>query len=75
MEVRYEDVVSRPGPSFTAMTEFAGLAPNPGFDRQLARLKFDAGRADAYRKDLGQTVVDQLTRSLRTHLERRGYEP
>jgi hypothetical protein len=73
MEVRYEDVVAHPRPAFTAMTEFAGLASSPVFDRQLAKTTFDAGRADAYKKDLGRPIVDQLTASLRTHLERRGY--
>ncbi len=73
MEVRYEDVVARPRESFATMAAFAGLASSSEFDRQLARIIFSTGRADAYRKDLGQPVVDQLTKSLRTHLEKRGY--
>ena len=73
MEIKYEDVVASPTASFSAMADFAGLPRNPEFDRQLASLSFISGRTDAYRKDLGQPVVDALTRSLRSHLECRGY--
>ena len=73
MEVRYEDAIARPAEAFGAMAAFAGLAPSAEFDRQLARVAFDGGRAQAYRKDLGEEISDQLTRSMREQLERRRY--
>lgn len=73
LEVRYEDVVEHPDRAFATMLGFAGLPPDPGFARALAGISFDSGRTQAFRRDLGTEAVAALSRSLASHLERRGY--
>jgi Sulfotransferase family len=73
LEVRYEDVVANPTGAFNEMREFAGLKPNTAFSRAVERMAFNQGRTDAYRKDLGDETVAVLTRSLASHLAKRGY--
>ena len=75
LEVRYEDVVARPAESFRAMLDFAGLAADPRFDAALARQPFETGRTEAFRRDQAPATVEELTASLRPHLEKRGYRP
>jgi hypothetical protein len=73
LEVKYEDVVANPSGAFNEMREFAGLKPSGSFSSAVAGMTFDPGRVAAYRKDLGDETVEVLTRSLATHLARRGY--
>jgi len=74
LEVRYEDLVADPSAGFKAIREFAGLKADIRFDRAVGETRFDSGRRDAYRQDLGPETVAVLTRSLAAHLERRGYQ-
>ena len=73
LDVRYEDVIANPGVAFGSMLDFSGLAPGAGFDRELGRLRFDAGRKDAFRRDLEAATVAAMSGTLAKHLERRGY--
>ena len=73
MEVRYEDVVAAPRPSFAAMLEFLGLEETAAFGDSLARYQFVPATLDGARRQLGDDVIDALTRSLGSHLKRRGY--
>ncbi len=73
LEVRYEDVITHPREAFASMLDFAGLQREAIFDRELERLSFDSGRADAFRQDLGPETVAALSRSVAAHLERLGY--
>ena len=74
LEVRYEDVVANPTAAFAAIREFAGLKPDSRFDAAVASTRFDSGRRDAFRHDLGPAGVGVLTSSLGAHLESHGYE-
>jgi hypothetical protein len=73
LEVKYEDVVANPTGAFNEIREFAGLKPDTSFSGAVAGMAFDRGRLDAYRKDLGGETVEVLTRSLASHLAKRGY--
>ena len=74
LEVRYEDVIAEPAREFGRMLEFAGLQPDPRFDRALERQPFESGRADAFRRDQDPATVERLTESLKDHLEKLGYK-
>ncbi len=73
LEVKYEDVVANPTGAFNEMREFAGLDQSGSFAGAVAGMTFGRGRLDAYRKDLGDETVEALTRSLASHLAKRGY--
>ncbi len=73
MEVRYEDVVAAPREHLGAVLEHLGLDWTPAFERGFVRYRFDAGRRDAYRADLGIHDVAMLDASLTPVLERHGY--
>lgn len=74
LEVRYEDVVARPGECFDSMLDFAGLKRDSVFSRALAGQVFKAERSNAFRRDLGPENVAALTQSLAAHLGRLNYE-
>jgi hypothetical protein len=73
LEVRYEDVVAAPRERLGEMLDHLGLDWTPAFERGFARYRFDAGRRDAYRADLGIHDVAMLDASLTPVLERHGY--
>lgn len=73
LDLRYEDVVSRPRESFDDLLRFCGLEPDADFHSQLDRYTFSSGRSEAFRRDLGDAQVGELTDSLRDHLLRWGY--
>jgi hypothetical protein len=73
LEVRYEDFVAEPREHMRAMLEHLGLAWTPAFERGFARYTFDAGRREAYRRDLGIHDVAMLDASLAPVLARHGY--
>jgi hypothetical protein len=73
LEVRYEDFVAAPREHMRAMLDHLGLSWTPVFERGFARYTFDAGRREAYRRDLGIHDVAMLDLSLAPVLARHGY--
>ena len=73
LEVRYEDFVAEPREHVRAMLDHLGLAWTPDFERGFRRYRFDAGRREAYRRDLGIHDVAMLDASLAPVLARHGY--
>ena len=73
LEVRYEDFVAEPREQMRAMLDHLGLDWTPAFEDGFRRYRFDAGRRDAYRRDLGIHDVAMLDASLAPVLERHGY--
>jgi hypothetical protein len=72
--IRYEDVVADPSTTMRTVLEFLGLEWDRSFASQLARIRFEAGRLDAYRRDLSPASLESLERTLAEHLCRFGYE-
>jgi hypothetical protein len=75
LEVRYEDFLDDPRRHLRAMLDHLGLEWTPAFERSVARYRFETGRRDAYRRDLGIHDVAMLDASLTPVLERHGYVP
>jgi hypothetical protein len=75
MEVRYEDVLAEPREHMRAMLDHLGLDWTPAFERGFARYRFDAGRREAYKADLGIHDVAMLDAVLAPALERHAYVP
>lgn len=74
LELRYEDVVAAPEPSFAAMLDFLELRPVPAFSEWLSRYDFAPASLERVEADLGRESTEALTASLSTHLARRGYK-
>ncbi len=64
LEVRYEDFVAAPREHMRAMLDHLGLSWTPAFEQGFRRYTFDAGRREAYRRDLGIHDVAMLDASL-----------
>jgi len=75
LEVRYEDFVAEPREHLRSMLDHLGLEWTPAFEQGFRRYRFDGGRRDAYRRDLGIHDVAMLEASLAPALERHGYLP
>jgi hypothetical protein len=73
LEVRYEDFVAEPREHLQRMLDHLGLTWTPEFERGVRRYTFDAGRREAYRRDLGIHDVAMLDASLAPALARHGY--
>lgn len=73
LELRYEDFVAAPRDVTGEILSFLNLDWNPGFEEGFARYTFEAGRTDAFRRDLGINDVAALDLSLAGHLARFGY--
>lgn len=73
LEVRYEDFVAEPREHMRAMLDHLGLSWTPAFERGFARYTLDAGRREAYRRDLGIHDLAMLDVSLAPALARHGY--
>ncbi len=73
VDVRYEDLVTRPVEETTAILRFAGLDRWTGLERRLAALRVSEGRTDAYRDELRPEDVAQLESALAPTLESWGY--
>ena len=69
---RYEDFVTSPRETTSRILEFIGLEWDPVFEQGFARLTFDPGRTEAFRRDLGINDV-ALNDSLASRLARYGY--
>jgi hypothetical protein len=73
LEVRYEDFVAAPRVHMAAMLEHLGLEWTAAFEEGFGRYRFDAGRTESYRRDLGIHEVAMLDASLAPALARYGY--
>ncbi len=73
LELRYEDFVADPRAAIRSILEFLELDWTRAFEEGFRRYRFDAGRTDAYRRDLGIHDVALLDASLSPVLERHGY--
>ena len=73
LELRYEDFVADPRTAIGSILEFLELDWTRAFEEGFRRYRFDAGRTDAYRRDLGIHDVALLDASLSPVLERHGY--
>jgi hypothetical protein len=73
LELRYEDLVADPRGVVAEVLGHLGLAWTPSFEEGFRRYRFDAGRADAYRRDLGIHDVAMLEAALTPALQRYGY--
>jgi hypothetical protein len=73
LELRYEDVVSRPREQVELLLRHLGLEWTDGFERSFAALELTPARADAYRDELAPREVEQLDRALGAVLQAHGY--
>jgi sulfotransferase family protein len=73
LDVRYEDFVAEPRATMTTMLGHLGLEWTGSFEKAFRRYRLDAGRLDAYRRDLGLHDVAMLDASLAPALARYGY--
>lgn len=73
LEIHYEDFVAEPREHMRAMLDHLGLDWTPTFEAGFRRYRFDAGRREAYRRDLGIHDVAMLDACLAPVLERHGY--
>jgi hypothetical protein len=74
MQVRYEDVVAEPRRQLAALLQFVGLPWTDDFERQFARYRFEAGRVQGFRRDLGMDSLALLERSIGSTLRAYGYD-
>jgi hypothetical protein len=74
LEVKYEDVATRPRDSFESLLAFCELEWDGGFERGFARHAFSTARTDAFRRDLDPADVARLTRSLEHTLSAHAYD-
>jgi Sulfotransferase family len=73
LEIRYEDFVATPRESMEAILAFLGMSWNETFEAGFARYRFDAGRTEAFRDDLGIRDLSRLEQLLEAPLGRYGY--
>lgn len=73
LDVRYEDLVSRPAEETTRILDFAGLERWKGLDRELERRRVSSTRMAAYRDELRPEDVALLDALLGPALQRWGY--
>jgi omega-hydroxy-beta-dihydromenaquinone-9 sulfotransferase len=74
LEVKYEDVATRPRDSFESLLDFCELEWEGTFERGFARHAFSASRTDAFRRDLESADVARLTRTLEQTLSAHAYD-
>jgi hypothetical protein len=74
-QVRYEDLLAQPEVSLERLLAFTGLDRSPEWERGVARHAFDVGRANAYRRDLGEDAVRAIETAIGRTLARYGYPP
>jgi hypothetical protein len=73
LELRYEDFVAAPREATAEILGFLGVEWDDVFEEGFAKMRFDAGRTEAFRADLGIRDVALLDASLERHLIRFGY--
>jgi len=73
IDVRYEDVLADPIGAHRRLVEHLGLPWSVAFEQDIHKYRFTAARATAYRHDLGQEAVDQLSQILGPTLAVWGY--
>ncbi|MGW0215510.1 sulfotransferase family protein [Micromonospora chokoriensis] len=73
LDVRYEDLVEQPREQVGRMLDFLGLHWSPAFEKGFSRYDFPAGRAAAYRDELGPAQLAAIERSLEKPLAEWGY--
>ncbi len=73
LELRYEDVLTDPTPTFAAMLQHMGLEVDAEFRRTLDGYALDNSRAESFRQELDTRSLALLDESLGGHLERLGY--
>ncbi|HEY6566693.1 MAG TPA: sulfotransferase [Actinomycetota bacterium] len=73
LEIRYEDFVASPKTTLESALEFLDLSWNDTFDAGFERYRFDAGRKEAFRDDLGIQDVARLEQLLEAPLGRYDY--
>ena len=73
LDVRYEDLVADPRKEVSRACEFLGLDWSPAFERGFRRFEFQAGREDAYVRELGPVNLAAVERVLHEPLAEWGY--
>jgi len=73
LELRYEDVVSRPRKEMAKLLVHLGLEWTDAFERQFAGLELSPARRDAYRDELSERDIELLERALGPQLRAHGY--
>jgi hypothetical protein len=73
LEIRYEDFIAEPRVVTERVLAFLGLGWDDRFERGFARYTFDAGRADAFVRDLSPGDLEVMESALGAHLVGRGY--
>lgn len=73
LDVRYEDFIAQPRERTEELLGFLGLEWTPAFEAGFRKYRFDAGRREAYRADLGIHDVALLDGALKPVLERYAY--
>jgi len=73
LQVRYEDVVAEPRPTFARILDFAGLDWSPALERSFNRYDFTPSRSQAFRRELTASQVRQLEDVLQPTLAGYGY--
>jgi hypothetical protein len=70
LELRYEDLVRAPVAAAERVAAFAGLAPDPRWSAELARLRYPAAKIDAWRERLSPEVRERIERIQQEELQR-----
>ena len=73
LEVRYEELLERPRHHVERMLDFAGLRWDRDFEAQFARVRWETGRREPFRADLGPDGVATLERAIGVTLRAYGY--
>ncbi len=71
--VRYEELVQAPVETAERIAGFAGLAPAPAWTAELARLRYPAGKIDAWRERLAPEARQRIERIQHDDLQRLGH--
>jgi Sulfotransferase family len=74
MQVRYEDVVAKPGRYLREIVDFIGLPRTDEFERDIDAYPFESGRVQGFRRDLDDTNLALLERTIGSTLQAYGYE-
>ena len=73
LELRYEELVQAPVAAAERVAAFAGLPPDPGWSAELTRLRYPAGKIDAWRERLSPEARRRIERIQHDELRRLGH--
>ncbi|MBA3288761.1 MAG: sulfotransferase [Acidimicrobiia bacterium] len=73
LDVRYEDLIADPRRIVADALAFLQLDEDAAVTGEIDRYRFDPSRAEAFHRDLGATIVEEITDVMAGPLKRHGY--